>query len=61
MGPMATCRECENEVEELVTVRVEGKRKKMCQDCADRLRESEQVAEESEAAVQQMMGFKGRR
>lgn len=39
MGPMATCRECENEVDELVTVRVAGKRKKMCQDCADRIQE----------------------
>jgi len=58
---MATCRECENEVDELVTVKVAGKRKKMCQDCAERIQESEQVAEESEAAVQQMMGFKGRR
>lgn len=58
---MATCRECDSEVDELVTVRVGAKRKKMCQDCADRIRESEQVAEESEAAVQQMMGFQGRR
>lgn len=58
---MATCRECDSEVDELVTVRVGAKRKKICQDCADRIRESEQVAEESEAAVQQMMGFQGRR
>ncbi len=58
---MATCKECDNEVDELVTVKVGSKRKKMCQDCADRIQESEQVAEESEAAVQQMMGFKGRR
>lgn len=58
---MATCAECNNEVEELVTVRVDRRKKKMCQDCADRLRESDAVAEESEAVVQGMMGFKGRR
>lgn len=39
----------------------DGKKKKMCEDCADRAKESEAVAEESEAVVQGMMGFKGRR
>jgi len=58
---MATCRECNNEVEELVTVRVDRKRKKMCPDCADRLRESNIVSEESEGVIQEMMGFRGRR
>jgi hypothetical protein len=33
----------------------------MCEDCADRLAEEGAVAEESEAVVQNMMGFKGRR
>ncbi len=58
---MPTCRECNNEVEELVTVKVGSKKKKVCEDCADRLAQDEQVAQESESAVQQMMGFKGRR
>jgi ribosome-binding protein aMBF1 (putative translation factor) len=58
---MPTCRECENEVEKLVSVKVEGKAKKMCEDCADRAREQDQIAEESESVVQNMMGFKGRR
>ena len=58
---MPTCRECENEVEKLVSVKVEGKAKKMCEDCADRAREAGEIAEESEAVVQNMMGFKGRR
>jgi hypothetical protein len=58
---MATCRECDDEVEKLVTVKVAGKSKKMCEDCADRARENEEIAEQSEAVVQQMMGFKGRR
>lgn len=58
---MATCKECDDEVDALVTVKVGGKAKKMCEDCADRARETEAIAEESEAVVQNMMGFKGRR
>jgi hypothetical protein len=58
---MATCKQCGNETEELKTVKVSGKNKKMCEDCADRLREEGAIAEESEAVVQNMMGFKGRR
>jgi hypothetical protein len=58
---MATCRECDDEVDGLVTVKVDGKNRKMCEDCADRAREAAELAEASEGAVQQMMGFKGRR
>lgn len=58
---MPTCRECEDEVDELVSVRVGGRRKKMCEDCADRAREEAEIAEESESVIQGMMGFKGRR
>ena len=58
---MATCKECDDEVDSLVTVKVAGKARKVCEDCADRLREQEEVAEASESVVQGMMGFKGRR
>jgi hypothetical protein len=58
---MPTCKECDDEVDKLVSVKVAGKAKKMCEDCADRVREQEEVAEASEAVVQNMMGFKGRR
>jgi hypothetical protein len=58
---MATCRECNNEVDELKTVKVGTKKKKMCEDCADRVAQDGAVAEESESVVQGMMGFKGRR
>jgi ribosome-binding protein aMBF1 (putative translation factor) len=58
---MPTCKECDDEVDSLVTVKVGGKARKVCEDCADRLREQEAVAEESEGVVQGMMGFKGRR
>lgn len=58
---MPTCKQCGDDVDELKTITVAGKRKKMCEDCADRIVEEEAIAEESEAVVQNMMGFKGRR
>ncbi len=58
---MAVCKACGEEVEQLVSVKVGGKAKKMCEDCADRAREEGEVAEESERVVQGMMGYKGRR
>ena len=58
---MPTCKECGDEVDQLVTVKVAGKAKKLCEDCADRAREAGEIAEQSEAVVQGMMGFKGRR
>lgn len=58
---MPTCKECENDVDSLVSLKVDGKAKKMCEDCADRVRETAEIAEQSESVVQGMMGFKGRR
>jgi hypothetical protein len=58
---MPTCKVCDDEVDALVSMKVDGKTKKMCEDCADRARETAEVAEASEAVVQNMMGFKGRR
>jgi len=58
---MALCKVCGEEVEELVAVNVGGKRKKMCEDCADEAREQDEIAEASEGVVQQMMGYKGKR
>lgn len=58
---MPTCKECDNEVDTLKTVKVDGKKKKMCEDCADRVEAEGQIAEASESVVQNMMGFKGRR
>ena len=48
-------------MDELVSVKVDGKKKKLCEDCVELAQEQEALAEESEAVVQQMMGFKGRR
>jgi ribosome-binding protein aMBF1 (putative translation factor) len=58
---MPTCKECDDEVDTLLTIKVDGKARKVCEDCADRIREQQVVAEESESVVQNMMGFKGRR
>jgi hypothetical protein len=58
---MAVCKSCGEEVDALVSVKVGGKTKKLCEDCADRAREEEDIAKESESVVQNMMGFKGRR
>jgi hypothetical protein len=58
---MPVCKGCGNEADELVSVKVGGKSKKLCEDCADRAREEGEIAEQSESVVQNMMGFKGRR
>jgi hypothetical protein len=58
---MPVCKSCGDEVDELVSVSINGKTKKLCESCADEAKEGEAIAEESEAAVQNMMGFKGRR
>jgi ribosome-binding protein aMBF1 (putative translation factor) len=58
---MPTCKACGEEADELVTVTVEGKRRRYCEDCAEEAERAEQIAEAGEAAVQTMMGFKGRR
>lgn len=58
---MAECKACGEEVDELVSVVVSGKKKKLCEDCADLAREQEEIAEASESVVQGMMDFKGRR
>jgi hypothetical protein len=58
---MAICKGCGDDVEELVSVKVQGKTKKLCEECSDKAAEQDAVAEESEAVVQNMMGFKGRR
>lgn len=58
---MAFCKGCGEEVEDLVVVTVNGKRKKVCEDCADDINRDAAIEKESESVVQQMMGFKGRR
>ena len=59
--PMPTCKGCGEDVDALVAVKVQGKTKKLCEDCADRAREEGEIAEASESVVQNMMEFKGKR
>jgi len=58
---MPVCMLCKDEADELVTVKIGGRRKKVCEDCAERLQEEAEIAEQSEAVIQEMMGFSGRR
>jgi ribosome-binding protein aMBF1 (putative translation factor) len=58
---MPTCRACDDEVDELVSVKAEGRRIKVCEDCAERIAEEAEIAEMSESVIQDMMGYKGRR
>lgn len=58
---MPTCKGCGDDVDELLSVKVGGKSKKLCESCVDLAKENDAIAEESEAVVQNMMGFKGRR
>ncbi len=58
---MHVCKVCQEEVDTLVAVKVNGKVSKMCEECADREREKNEIAEASETVVQGMMGFTGRR
>lgn len=44
-----------------MTVDVDGKRKRLCEDCAEEAERNQSIAEESEAVVRNMMGFKGKR
>ena len=58
---MPECKACGEEVDEVMVVKVDGKRKKLCEDCIEEREHAEAMAEESEAVIQNMMGFKGRR
>jgi ribosome-binding protein aMBF1 (putative translation factor) len=58
---MPVCRTCKDEVDELVSFKAAGRRIKVCEDCAERLAEEAEIAEMSESAMQDMMGYKGRR
>jgi ribosome-binding protein aMBF1 (putative translation factor) len=58
---MPVCKVCAEEADAMVMVKVDGKATKMCEECADREREKGEIAEASEAVVQGMMGFTGRR
>lgn len=57
---MPICKECEDEVDDIVRVKVDGKFQKLCEDCADIVREQLEIAEASQDAMREMMEYKGR-
>lgn len=57
---MPTCKECDDEVDSLVKVKVGKKVLRLCEDCADRVREELEIAGEAEGAMRDMMGYKGK-
>jgi len=58
---MAACKKCGEEVDELVSVQVGKRTLRLCESCADEVREQEEIAEGAEGAMQGMMDYKGRR
>jgi ribosome-binding protein aMBF1 (putative translation factor) len=59
--PVPECKSCGEDADELFSVTVDGKKRRLCETCADLAKEQAAIAEESEAVVQKMMDFKGRR
>lgn len=57
---MPKCQGCKEEADELQPFKVAGKRKKLCEECLELAEEQAEIAEMSESAVQDMMGYKGR-
>jgi hypothetical protein len=55
------CPLCKEDVEELVSVRAGKKRTRACEDCASKLSEEEEIADEATTAMKGMMEYKGGR
>lgn len=54
------CKLCGEEVDELLPVKVGGKRRKACEECAERIAEDSEIADEALGAMRNMMGYKGK-
>jgi ribosome-binding protein aMBF1 (putative translation factor) len=54
------CKLCGEEVDELVAVKVEGRKRKACAECAERLEQEGEIADGALGAMRDMMGYKGR-
>ena len=55
------CPLCKEEVDELVSVSAGRKRTRACEDCASKLNEEEEIADEATTAMKGMMEYKGGR
>lgn len=54
------CKECGEDVDQLVKTRSEGKTVKVCEDCADRLAQDAEIGREAEGVIGRAMEYKGR-
>lgn len=54
------CQECGEEADELTSMKIGRKRKKLCEECVELAEEEMAIAEEAESAMQGMMEYKGR-
>ena len=59
-GQTMECKQCGEEADELFPAKIDGRRRKICENCMDLLREQEEITEAAESAIQDMMGYKGR-
>ena len=57
---MPECQSCGEEVDELISIKIDGKRRKLCEDCAEEAEADGMIAAESESVIQNMMEYKGR-
>jgi protein-arginine kinase activator protein McsA len=55
------CSKCGEEVDEVQTITTDGKRKRVCEDCAEQLREQAEIADDATSAMKGMMEYKGGR
>ena len=54
------CRGCSEEVDEVVTVKVNGRNKKLCEECAEEAEMAGEIEEGALDAMRDMMDFKGK-
>lgn len=54
------CRGCEEEVDEVFTIKVRGRNKKLCEECLEVAQEEAEIEDSANSAMKDMMGFKGK-
>ena len=54
------CQDCDDEVDEVVRLKIGRKTLKLCEECAEIRREEAAIADEAQSAMQEMMEYKGR-
>jgi ribosome-binding protein aMBF1 (putative translation factor) len=50
-----TCKECHDSTDEPVVIKVANRSLRVCEPCADLLREQEEIAEQAESALQALV------